>query len=448
MTAGTSYLFLGLLDDCSTLFQRAVFNVPDQCARALSNIPGSARFPDPDVLAGAISQQKQNGNDSSTIFVLPIKRNWYRLGTPNAERQAWATARKLRKKLPQARCLITPIITPPSSSVAHTKSTPRDYGQLSILLGTDRKGTLCATEKIQARGSELGSFEKYMIIASLTARRRAEMIWSDATLEEVEFSFGTESAICSLSADCVRDLDNYAVSAFQTGSAASNTASIDGKDYLRVHLPTIAAVLLSPARPGQSPRAVVEVLSYCLASCRPQSKTQIVAEFCIPPGPRRKRLGERLKTIIDRVLSEKGYSQELLGQLHEQAAKIHSRRHEATRNTSTLIVQRAAKLTGTSEHYFVHAKTSASIAVPPSKVCSVEQWDADFTAIQANSTKIQREEQEAQQALRQKLVGDSASFQAGSPLSADPLHEAPAEEVPRQPAVEIEAIAASSPVSA
>lgn len=400
---GTSYLFLGLLEErtCNTLFQRAVLNAPGQLASVLSDTPASSRFLSTDMLADAIAQQKRNGNNSSMIFVLPVRRRWYHLGAPNPERQARATVRRLRQKLPQTRCLVSTIDGPSDSFIAEK----RNDGQLGVLLGADHKASLHATEKTQSRGKDLSAFERYMIVASLTAERRAAMIWSDATLEQEEFSFTTESAICSLSADCVKDLDIYAFSAFQTSSAAAPTTVSGGaKDHLRLHLSTIAAVLMSPGAPAHVPRAVTEVLSYCLASCRPQSKTQIVGQVCILSGTRRKKVGGYLRDIINTLLREKGYNQEMLGAFHQRVKGLHSRRQRASRNTSGLIVQRAAELTRTSNHHFVHAKRSASDAVPQSLVWTAEQWDAHHAAVQAQSAKIQREQEQAQHTLRQKLV--------------------------------------------
>ena len=407
VASGTSYLFLGLLEDttCSTLFQQAVFRIPDRCARALLDLPSSARFPNADVLASAISQQKRNANDSTTMFVLPIRRRWYHFRGPNAERQARAAARKLRKKLPQIRCLITTAKAPSNSSSRDTKGTQPDFGQMLVLLGADRNIPLKATEKAGSQGKKLDAFEKYTVVASLATTQRAGLIWSDATPEEEEFSFVTDSAICSLSTDCVNELAIHAYSAFQKDSTGlTATTGDDANDHLRIHLPTLAAILLYPTAPARIPRAVTEVLSYCLAACRPQSKTQIVAEVCILNGPSRKKLGEHLKNIVDTLLQEKGFGQEKLAGFHQQVDNIHSRRYRAKRNTYEFIVQRASKLSRMSDHGFVHAKKSASDMVPDSVVCLADQWDAGFSAIQANSTRIRGKEEQARSTLGQKLV--------------------------------------------
>jgi len=368
IASGTSFLALGLLGDkgCSTLFRQAVFDVPQQCAAVASDLPNSARFPTTDVLATAIAQQRQNENDSNTMFLLPIRRRWYHLLGPSVESQVRTTARKLQRRLPQSRCLVTVIRAHSGGSAKGSQ-----IGQALVLLGADRNTPFQKTEKTRSRGDELSAFEKYMVIASLTATQRAQLIWSDATSKEQEFSFATDSAVCSLSTDCVKDLTVYAYSAFQKGSTdVPATTGKEAENHLRIHLSTVAAVLFHPGAPAQVPRAVTDVLVYCLAACRPQSKTQILAELCIPTGPRRKKLGKHLEGVVHTCLREKGMGQADIDAFCQRVNDMHSRRYRAKRNTYESIVQRATKLTRISEYAFTHAKRSALDVMPGSEVCS------------------------------------------------------------------------------
>ncbi|KAK5123601.1 hypothetical protein LTR85_002639 [Meristemomyces frigidus] len=405
---GTSYLAFGLLEDksCGTLIRQAVFDVPTKCADAVADLPASARFPNVEVLANAMMQQKQNNNVPTTVCMLPIKRRWYHLLGPRADSQALSTARKLRKRLPQTRCLVATARPPSSSSTEDASTSTPNYGHILVLVGADRNTPLQVTEKALLRGAQFSAYERYMVIASLTATQRAKMIWSDATSERADFCFATESAICSLSADCYRDLSDYAYYAFGTGSTdlSEDITGRDAKDNLRIHLPNIAAILFCPEAPEHVPRAVTDVLMYCLAACRPQSKTQILAEVCIPNGPCRKRLNKYLGRLVETCLREKGMSQESLNALHQRVDSIHSRKHRATRNTYGSIVQRARKLADMSDYGFENAKSTTLDAVPGSEVCSAEQWDAQYSAIQANLSRIIDDEERARRILGQKLV--------------------------------------------
>ncbi|TKA83691.1 hypothetical protein B0A55_00261 [Friedmanniomyces simplex] len=220
IAAGTSYLALGLAGEkaCKTFFQRAVFDVPCPVADVGSDIPDSARFPNANVLAHALVQQKQNQNISTTMFMLPIRRRWYHVLGPSAKRQAESTSRRLRRRLPQSRCLVTTTQSTSQNSMEGGESAKTDHGQVLVLLGADRSAPLRATEKTRDRDNKLSAFEKYMIISSLTSKRRAHLIWSDATPVGGDFPFVTDAAICSLAADCVVDITIYAYSAFRMGS--------------------------------------------------------------------------------------------------------------------------------------------------------------------------------------------------------------------------------------
>ncbi|KAK6413244.1 hypothetical protein LTR81_012823 [Elasticomyces elasticus] len=401
--AGTSYLALGMCQSeaFQKVMQHSVFNVPGRVADIAADTPNSARFPNAGVLANAVLQQKQNNDQSTTTFMLPVKRRKYHLLGPGLDRQAQTAAKTIRKKLPMSRCLVT--TTTSLSTSASNGAATGSADHIVVLLGAVRNMPLSASESTHTQDQSLSAFERYMVISALTSKRRAQLLWTDTTPDEQEFSFVARSAICSLSTDCLKELGIYAYSAFTKG-AIELPAATNAESHLRIHFPTMAAILYPDEVHTRVPRAVVDVLVYCLAACRPQSKAQILAEFCIPNGPCRKRLGKYLDDVIEKRLQSRESGATILASVRSRAQDIHSRRHRDTRDIYGRIVQRAAALTNMSEYAFAHATRSTMDVVPASEVFSAEQWDARFDTIEQNIRRIENEEERTRNALAKSMV--------------------------------------------
>ncbi|KAK3653422.1 hypothetical protein LTR56_004626 [Elasticomyces elasticus] len=401
--AGTSYLALGLCQNeiYRKVIQHSVFNVPGRVADIAADTPNSARFPNAGVLANAVLQQKQNNDQLTTTFMLPVKRRKYHLLGPGLDRQAQTAAKTIRKKLPMSRCLVT--TTTSLSTSASNGAATGSADHIVVLLGADRNMPLSASESTHGQDQSLSALERYMVISALISKRRAQLLWTDTTPDEQEFSFVARSAICSLSTDCLKELGIYAYSTFAKG-AVELPAATNAESHLRIHFPTMAAILYPDEVQTHVPRAVVDVLVYCLAACRPQSKAQILAEFCIPNGPCRKRLGKYLDDVIEKRLQSRESGAGTLASVRSRAQEIHSRRHRDTRDTYGRIVQRAAALTNMSEYAFAHATRSTVDVVPASEVFSAEQWDARFNTIEQNTRRIENEEERTRNALAKSMV--------------------------------------------
>ena len=120
---------------------------------------------------------------------------------------------------------------------------------------------------------------------------------------------------------------------------------------------------------------------------------------------------------MDRTLGLKTFAEGDLEAFHRRVDGLHSWRGRVKRDTLAAIMQRAAQLAGMSDYAFMRATTSTLDVVPDSAVCSVEEWDALFTAIEARSDRIAEEELGAKETLSRKMSIVSAGRDVRSELA-------------------------------
>ncbi|CAK1365084.1 unnamed protein product [Cercospora beticola] len=364
LSSGTSFLFLGLHDDRTSnkLFEQVVFEVAHNASNTLASVPKSAKFTRISDFVGAILDQKQNnmGSSSPTVFSLAGRRRRCNgMLSPSIESQAKAASRKLHKLLPQERFLLLPV----SQQSGSSPSVGGD--QLIILWGAEATVPLRVTEIRDSYSASLDHFEKYSIVAALPVAHRVQQIWDDET--DGSTSSVTEAATCSLGIECIRQIDQYAFSAFSSGPVKVFT-----EDVLGVHLPTVAAVLFHPWSSKGVPQAVQVILVYCLDTCRPHTKRQALAQALMWNSSSRQRLAKYLLESVEAL------SPGLGAEIQRQADKLRDQELNAMRH----VVRRAAKLTRMSEHAFERSTESTMDVVHGSEVCTAEEWDARWAANQ------------------------------------------------------------------
>ncbi|KAK5109645.1 hypothetical protein LTR62_006882 [Meristemomyces frigidus] len=131
---------------------------------------------------------------------------------------------------------------------------------------------------------------------------------------------------------------------------------------------------------------------------------EVLADWCVPGGPCRSRLGKRLTSLFDAVLQRHGKSQAEIAAFRQQVIDMRSGPGKAKGGAGSEVVQRATKLTRQPEHKFRNSIRTTLETVWDNEICSPEEWNARYEAIQARASAIQEEEHEAQKALKQKMI--------------------------------------------
>lgn len=415
---GTACIFLGSLGDSAytSLADALVFPVSSKAVDVDVQTTASTGFLTARDLIISIQQEKLVGSPKFSLYTVPIKTRWYRLGKANPESEARKLCNRMRRAFPQERFLVTPIGLISSA------------GRLAVLHGSSHRLPVTATEEQQninrtyvnllcgedneqrneaAPKNQLSPFESYVMVASLPISRRVDMAWKPPVFyTDGIASSCSEFVLKAISFSLLRDM-NREIRTFLHRPAWPNQIPLpiigqDSDDILRLHFPVLAKVLMSrhATTATQPPsESIIELLQHAEASCLPQKKRHMARKILVPWGQRRTQLRQFVVRITDELLTRKGFTSPAIHEFHSHARALHSITHRDKRNINKIIIRRVSKFTQRSEHGFQQSQKGTTDLVPETISCSNTQWDARYAAIESSTAQMNADTEKAWQAL-------------------------------------------------
>ncbi|MCJ1432774.1 hypothetical protein MMC27_002131 [Xylographa pallens] len=461
---GTSCLFLGSAGDPSylRLLQDLLVPIPHEM-NITANIPvASTTFVKKSDLTKSISQQLLVGSAKFSLYKIPVKTRWYRLGMANQKAEAKTLVKHLHKNLPQERFLVTAEIPKPLVSTDRSEQQENDEdiytgkdnmtssgkekkrkpsGNLIVLHGSAKHVSLRATESqrlvITREGTNsetrdgvpsvsyrLNDYEAFMCLASYPTRKLIEFAWSGHTNDggdDIGYPFTRlQAVVLSLQSEIYKEIQAILLNAGSTNKLPRAGTISDSGPFLRLHLPTLAALLQhrEANSAGALPEHMLGLLQHIEASCFPQNKRQIAKAATLTLYRRQTKLRKLVVAAITALLKRKLSVAADVERFHREARSLHSYAHSDRRNTQNATVKRASELTRFSEHAFTEGHKTSRELFPVSEYCSAEEWDRRWKAKERTRARIWTEVREAQEALKRMILWSSSGDEADRVVNA------------------------------
>ena len=404
---GTGCLFLesSSLQAFRNLAGALILPVHHRIERILEHQIASRNFESTSAMIESLKQHKVVGGSPSTaLYTLPVKHRWYRLSKEvGLEAEAKKLAKILRQQLPEERFLVT--------TIKHEDPTqPEEF--LVVLHGLPQSVDFLASEA-QLAGSNISPFEAFMIADSLPGSTQVNIVWSLPANSSPSSPFTFRAISLSLLLGLNTEIRNFLHKAawpnaihFPSNSPA-NTWQAPAA-FLSIHLPLLAQLFRHPVTqtPDPLPEHILELLSYSLASCRPQKKRHLARNIVMPFAQRRRQLYKLLLSAVEALLSRKiGNNAKYRQAFYDQTKALHSKLNkDGKRDTRKSIMRMVSEFTKCSEHTFSHGQLSARNVVPRTEYCTREEWDRRWEAAERERERILRETREAWDVLRKLTV--------------------------------------------
>ena len=389
----------------------------------------------------------ESGGLASVTYSLDVKPPRYLVPPPKPLKYARKVSKRLQRLLPQERFLVAPIEVEghgPGSGAY----------KIAILQGPSQSNNISATEKSRT-GAQISKFDAYMLIDSLSPARSLALVVSNSTSQmplsgeqtsgALETTWVSEAAYLSILYHQNTEIRNIIHHASRYSTSVidhwSNPTSQTIVDFLRAHLPSLSCVILDstslfPAQDMAHQPAIHGLLSYALASCRPQNTRQRVQSVALPIRDRRAMLYKCLALAIKRfvfppftanptslvqpptsddtlfrlfISNTKSFPPSAWLALHELSLdpQQQQQRLQAANNgpyrrdTHKLIVERIARFTERSEHEFLKGQLSGSDVVPETQCVDAAEWDRRWAEGKRTSERIRAETRRAWE-----IIGD------------------------------------------
>ncbi|ERF75585.1 hypothetical protein EPUS_04565 [Endocarpon pusillum Z07020] len=455
----TSCLFLGSSGHQGFESLTKALISPPSCrvSEIEQHIQASSRFLNVEEMTLSICQERVLGSSNLTTYVMPVQSRWYRLGKASPWSEAKKAVKYLRNHLPQERFLVSIISPVTTDTIKHESSSQpfqekrnfknflskkksnADWGSICVLQGVSHRASLVATEaqplqQVQtsspARQSAAGRnrilhshaasllnpFEKFMIVSSLPNHKRVDIVWSQSTAENTSqprhSQFIVDAAGLSILSKISTEISVLLHKAPwpDTITFPSRNAPQDKTfQILDLHLPTLSSLLQHPHAKTVAvtiPSCILDILHFTLACTKPQKKRHVVRSALLPTSQRRRNLHTFLQQTFSTLLSghESHASPEALEEFHKNTKSCHSRFKANKRNTSVLIIRRAAELVGKSEHAFKAGQKSGSDVVPVNQLLNQREWDARVENIDQMVARVEQESADARTVLDRMIL--------------------------------------------
>ncbi|KAI0965132.1 hypothetical protein F4678DRAFT_467800 [Xylaria arbuscula] len=264
----------------------------------------------------AVTQQKQYYNISHERYAITLSKKWYRVASLRPAAIAKKVVKQLRRKLPTERFLVT-----------FYEASPLD---IIVTTGIPHHNSMAAVEQVAqeqttdtSASDGLPLTEAYMIVEAITLHHRISLLWDMATRSvsnENSVALHSQLAIEALTTSLIRtthcELEMMLHKAPWPDTLLPSNPSKHSFEELKTmfasHLPTLHAILFHPQ--ASDPTVAVNdniqlVLSYALATTRPQLKRQIAAHVLTPTYNRRRRAHTFLRAGISMLLRNKGFTE-------------------------------------------------------------------------------------------------------------------------------------------
>ncbi|GAW12933.1 hypothetical protein ANO14919_023060 [Xylariales sp. No.14919] len=372
-----------------------------------ANIIQSHQFNNVSDFVTAVTQQNQYHNLSHERYAITLSKKWHRVISPRPATLARKVAKQLRQKLPTERFLIT-----------FHESSPID---IIVIAGVSQHNSMAALERGAAQAHTtntsasdgLPRAEAYMIVEAIALHHRINLLWSTVagSVSNGNSQFAIEALTTSLIQTTHRELEMMLHKAPWPDALLPSNPSKYSFEELKVlfasHLPALHGIIFHPQ--ASEPTVAVNdnvklVLTYALATTRPQSKRQIAARVLTPTHNRRQRAHALLRAGITMILRNKGFTENQLSEFFTTASQVHSLSNRTKRNTSAAILRMVAGLTKKIEHAVVRGKQDVTDLVRSSSYLAPEDWDSKAAAAEERSRRVTQEANEAWRMRERMLV--------------------------------------------
>ncbi|KAI1288845.1 hypothetical protein F5Y03DRAFT_401513 [Xylaria venustula] len=409
----TNLLFLDTPDfePHEKLIREAIFWPSQSVSCFRANISQSHQFHSVADFVTAVAQQKQYYNLSHERFAITLSKKWYWVASLGPATIAKKVVNQLQRKLPTERFLITFYETSPLDII--------------ITAGIPHQNSMAALEQLAqehtadtSASDGLPLTEAYMIVEAITLNQRISLLWDTAARSMSNgnsVALHSQLAIEALTTSLIRathcELEMMLHKAPWPDTLLPSNPSKHSFEQLKTmfasHLPTLHDILFHPQ--ASEPTVVVNdnvqlVLSYALATTRPQLKRQIAAHVLTPTHNRRRRAHTFLRAGISMLLRNKGFTENHLSDFFSRASQVHMLSNPTKRNTSAEVLRMIASLTKRSEHAVVRGKQDTTDLVRNSSYLAPGDWDSRATAVKERSRKVTEEAEEARRRFNRMIV--------------------------------------------
>ncbi|KAF7506176.1 hypothetical protein GJ744_012156 [Endocarpon pusillum] len=441
----TSCLFLGSSGQQGFESLTKALISPPSCrvSEIEQHMQASRRFLNVEEMTMSIWQERVLGSSDLTTYIMPVQSRWYRLGMASPRSEAKKAAKYLRNHLPQERFLVSTISPDTTKNFLSKKKSNADWGSICVLQGISHRASLVATETQPSQQAQISSparqsasgrnilhshaasvlnpFEKFMIVSSLPNHKRVDIVWSQSTAENTSqprhSQFIVDAAglsILSKISTEIRVLLHKAPWPDTITFPSQNAPQDKTFQVLDLHLPTLSSLLQHPHAKTAAviiPSCILDMLQFILACTKPQKKRHVVRSALLPISQRRRNLHTFLQQTFSTLLSrhESHASPEALKEFHKNTKSCHSRFKANKRNTSVLIIRRAAELVGKSEHAFKAGQKSGSDVVPVNQLLNQTEWDARVEHIDQMVARVEQESADARTVLDRMILAPGRS---------------------------------------
>ena len=422
---GTSYYFLGSSGHpaLQRLLERLVFPMPYSAANVVQSLPDSEDFGCREDLIRSITESKLIGEPQFHVYTVPVEGRWYRFGKASTRSEVKKLARYLRQQLPQERFLVAPMadsvgrgpestgLGPVQAQTNQQKQSKRSLGKFAILHGCPHEVSAIATEPRYGTSHLLDAFEKFMLIRTLPASTRIEILWTRPDIgtvgvQDEDSTNAFKYIFLSLLTDLNLEIQNFLHKARWPNKAKCSNNPQESRNFLPVHLPLLFKLLdhQNAKTSTRPPDHVIELLQHAEASCHPQKKRHISRTILLPLLQRRTHLRNLLRSTINAFLTRKSYTKKEIAAFHSGASSLHSNLDSNQRNTGKVILRQVSEVTRKSHHQYERGHRTASTAVARTMYCSEQQWRHRWQGIEDAGVMLAEETARARKELGRMIL--------------------------------------------